>query len=97
MTRPASFLISFGSSTPLRSALKASVVLDGEIVALDPTGQPVGFQALQGRIHLTGVTERHLATKVSVAFIAFDILRDGPQDLTQLPFTAQARPIRTGV
>src|SRR5690349_5047136 len=34
--------------------LKASVVLDGEIVALDGAGHPVGFQALQGRIHLTG-------------------------------------------
>jgi bifunctional non-homologous end joining protein LigD len=69
--------------------LKASVVLDGEIVALDPAGQPVGFQALQGRIHLTGVTERHLATTVPVAFIAFDILRDGGQDLTGLPLTAR--------
>ena len=29
-----------------------SVVLDGEIVALDATGQPAGFQNLQGRIHL---------------------------------------------
>ena len=69
--------------------LKASVVLDGKIVALDPAGQPVGFQALQGRIHLTGGTERYLATKVPVAFIAFDILQDGLQDLTQLPLTAR--------
>src|ERR1043165_3981808 len=29
-------------------------VLDGEIVALDDKGQPIGFQNLQGRIHLTG-------------------------------------------
>ena len=63
--------------------------MDGEIVALDSAGQPVGFQALQGRIHLTGGTERSLATKVPVAFIAFDILQDGLQDLTQLPLTAR--------
>ena len=87
MTRPASFLVRLLKQFAKR--LKASVVLDGEIVALDPAGQPVGFQALQGRIHLTGVTERHLATKVPVAFIAFDILRDGMQDLTQLPLTAR--------
>jgi bifunctional non-homologous end joining protein LigD len=28
------------------------LVLDGEIVALDADGHPVGFQNLQGRIHL---------------------------------------------
>ena len=55
--------------------LKASVILDGEIVALNDEGQPVGFQALQGRIHLTGVTERNVAVlKVPVALMAFDIL-----------------------
>ena len=34
--------------------LKASVILDGEIVALNDAGHPVGFQELQGHIHLTG-------------------------------------------
>src|SRR5712691_9445789 len=33
--------------------LKAAVVLDGEIVALDRRGKPTGFQGLQGRIHVT--------------------------------------------
>src|SRR6266542_2779577 len=32
--------------------LKAPVVLDGEIVALDSRGEPTGFQQLQGRIHV---------------------------------------------
>src|ERR1043165_7286400 len=32
--------------------LKAPLVLDGEIVALDDKGNPAGFQNLQGRIHL---------------------------------------------
>src|SRR5919198_4953541 len=32
--------------------LKAPVVLDGEVVALDAKGEPTGFQHLQGRIHL---------------------------------------------
>src|SRR5690554_5453420 len=35
-------------------SLDRPVVLDGEIVALDEAGEPVGFQNLQGRIHLTG-------------------------------------------
>src|SRR2546425_6914548 len=33
--------------------LKQPVILDGEIVALDAKGNPIGFQALQGRIHLS--------------------------------------------
>src|SRR5215471_4479897 len=32
--------------------LREPVVLDGEIVALDPHGNPTGFQQRQGRIHL---------------------------------------------
>jgi bifunctional non-homologous end joining protein LigD len=64
-----------------------SVVLDGEIVALDAKGQPAGFQQLQGRIHVEdpgpagarGGRER-------VALVAFDLLRDGDQDLRGRPF-----------
>lgn len=74
---------------PFARKLKASVILDGEIVALDPAGQPVGFQQLQGRIHLAGVTEQILATEVPVAFIAFDILQDGAQNVTSLPLMAR--------
>ena len=56
------------------------VVLDGELVALDGKGNPVGFQHLQGRIHLTeGGTD-----SVPVAFIAFDVLREGGKDLRGL-------------
>src|SRR5712691_8392948 len=39
---------------------KVSVVLDGEIVALDPSGEPTGFQQLQGRIHLSDNSGREL-------------------------------------
>src|SRR5262245_57976375 len=34
---------------------KEPIVLDGEIVALDAKGEPIGFQNLQGRIHLLDV------------------------------------------
>src|SRR5688572_483680 len=43
-------------------ALDRPVVLDGEIVALDERGEPIGFQNLQGRIHLrspAGDKQRH--------------------------------------
>src|SRR5438093_1410954 len=70
--------------------LKADVLLDGEIVALDQHGEPAGFQRLQGRIHLT--SERDIGGREGtepVAFVAFDVLRDGHTDLTALPLTAR--------
>src|SRR6185503_12283601 len=57
------------------------LVLDGEIVALDPKGDPSGFQQLQGRIHVLDAE----SSRPSVAFIAFDILRQGHTDLRDRP------------
>jgi bifunctional non-homologous end joining protein LigD len=62
--------------------LSGPVVLDGEIVALDADGRPTGFQRLQGRIHLAG--ERP-PVPGSVAYIVFDLLRDGTRDLRDRP------------
>ena len=70
--------------------LKADVLLDGEIVALDEAGEPAGFQRLQGRIHLTsdGDIGGRVVTQ-PVAFVAFDVLRDGDLDVRALPLTAR--------
>jgi bifunctional non-homologous end joining protein LigD len=68
----------------VRRGLRAPVILDGEIVALDDRGDPAGFQQLQGRIHLAS---GHAGTSQNVAFIAFDILKDGDIDLVDLPLT----------
>ena len=66
--------------------LRAPMVLDGEIVALDERGRPAGFQRLQGRMHLVGARDVERAEQAQPAtFIAFDILRDGSEDLTRLP------------
>lgn len=73
----------------LSRKLKAAVLLDGEIVALDERGEPAGFQRLQGRIHATRAEQRRLSRSQPVAFIAFDVLRDGPEDLRPLPLTAR--------
>lgn len=67
--------------------VKGPIILDGEIVALDDAGDPAGFQRLQNRIHLTESNSRSAAGRV--AFIAFDILRDGDEDLRPLPFSAR--------
>src|SRR5438270_13934924 len=41
-----------GCLQELARKLNRNLVLDGEIVALDPRGEPAPFQDLQGRMHL---------------------------------------------
>jgi bifunctional non-homologous end joining protein LigD len=68
--------------------LDEPVILDGEIVALDDRGEPIGFQNLQGRIHVKNpqATEaRKRRDALSLALIAFDVLRIGKEDLRSLP------------
>jgi len=79
-----SALASFGVSTPL--------VVDGEIVALDAKGNPVGFQRLQGRIHLSDAKDvERIDREHPVAFIAFDLLREGNDDLRGLPLVERRK------
>jgi bifunctional non-homologous end joining protein LigD len=66
--------------------LKAPLVIDGEIVALDGKGNPSGFQQLQGRIHLTEKPAANTSL-ARTAFIAFDALREGRTDLRERPLT----------
>jgi ATP-dependent DNA ligase len=62
-----------GVISALTHALMPDTVVDGELVATDATGRP-SFQALQNAQPDTPVT-----------FYAFDILRDGGQDVRALP------------
>jgi bifunctional non-homologous end joining protein LigD len=72
------------------AAHRRSVILDGEIVALDDRGAAMGFQRLQDRIHLTvGEDLGRLSAKRPVALIVFDLLRDGAEDLRPLPLVAR--------
>jgi bifunctional non-homologous end joining protein LigD len=64
------------------------LVVDGELVALDPHGRPMGFQRLQNRIHVVGAEDvERIDRQQPVAFIAFDLLREGQEDLRGLPLT----------
>src|SRR3954463_13933600 len=74
----------------IRSTLRGPLLIDAEIVALDEKGNPAGFQRLQGRIHLTGAREvEHVDKAQPAAVIAFDLLRDGEDDLRGLPLTGR--------
>jgi len=81
--------------------LRGPLILDGEIVALDESGEPTGFQHLQGRIHLldpsastrraraSGASRRSSASRPSsdstVAYLVFDLLREGKTELCDRP------------
>ena len=74
------------------ATLAGPVVLDGEIVALDGQGRPAGFQRLQGRINVSVPGYRSSAPSQTpaeqpTAFVAFDLLREGDDDLRSRPLT----------
>jgi bifunctional non-homologous end joining protein LigD len=69
--------------------IKAPIVLDGEVVALDEQRRAASFQRLQHRIHVTVPGFRSSKPilppdQQPAAFVAFDLLRDGGQDLRNL-------------
>ena len=67
-----------------------SLLIDGEIVAVDAKGRPLGFQHIQGRIHLKSARDITTAERAQpTVFIAFDLLRDGDEDVRGLPFAAR--------
>ncbi|MGH9311464.1 MAG: DNA ligase D [Vicinamibacterales bacterium] len=81
---------------PVGRRLKAPILVDGEIVALDARGQPAGFQRLQGRIHVKGAHDVEVLDRAQpTALIAFDLLRDGEDDLRGLPLTARRERLET--
>src|SRR5262245_38873787 len=67
----------------LQSIREKSVLLDGEIVALDPSGRP-SFQALQHRS----------ASRLVITYVAFDVLMIGPRSLTAEPLSIRRERLR---
>ena len=81
-------------------ALAADVgplVLDGEIIALDPKGHPLRFQALQGRMHAESEATLARNAATTTAFVAFDLLADGERPLTSLPWTERRKALEARV
>jgi len=73
---------------PARAALARPLLIDAELVALDDRGRPAGFQRLQGRIHLRSERDVAIVDQAQpVAMIAFDLLRDGDEDVRGLPLS----------
>jgi bifunctional non-homologous end joining protein LigD len=76
--------------TRLMRGIDRPLLLDGEIVAIDAEGRPLGFQHVQGRIHLTSPADiARAARDRPTALILFDLLRDGDEDLRGEPLAAR--------
>ena len=80
--------------------IKEPLVIDGEIVALDEELRPAGFQRLQHRIHVTvpGFNSKKQIlppNEQPAAFIAFDLLRDGDDDLRNLSLIDRRKRLET--
>ena len=74
----------------LAAQLSGTVVLDGEVVALDARGRPASFTALQSRMHLKGTLDIDARTAtVPTALVVFDLLREGQEDLRPLPLASR--------
>ena len=73
-------------------ALTGTLVLDGEVVALDQAGTPQGFQRLQHRIHVSVPGYRSKKAilppdEQPAALVVFDLLVFGAHDLRDLPLS----------
>jgi ATP-dependent DNA ligase len=69
----------------LRDALPDRCVVDGEVVLTSDRG--LDFDGLQQRIHPADSRVRMLAAKTPASFVAFDLLAEGDDDLTERPFS----------
>ncbi|MGH8959384.1 MAG: ATP-dependent DNA ligase [Acidimicrobiia bacterium] len=78
----------------LVAAIKASLpqcVLDGEIVVPNPDNGRLDFFALQQRLHPAASRVTLLAAQTPAAFIAFDLMAIGGEDLRSIPFHERRR------
>ena len=73
----------------IQAELPPRVVVDGEIVILDSTGQRLDFEALLQRIHPAESRINLLAEQTPAHFVAFDLLALGDDDLTGQPFASR--------
>ena len=77
---------------PLRGALPARCVIDGEIVIADRDGHGLDFDALLQRIHPAESRVRRLAAETPASYIAFDLLAMDDEVLVRAPAVGAPGP-----
>ena len=80
---------------PLRASLPGRCVVDGEIVLAGPDG--LDFDALQQRLHPAESRVRKLAAETPASFVAFDLLAEGDDDLTDTPLAERRRRLEAAL
>jgi bifunctional non-homologous end joining protein LigD len=80
---------SFPELAGLADALGVAAVLDGEVVAPNPDGQP-DFQRLQERMHRAHASP-DLQRRVPVTYVVFDVLWLAGQPTLELPWSQRRR------
>jgi ATP-dependent DNA ligase len=78
---------------PLRSALPARCVLDGEIVVAKNDG--LDFEALQLRIHPAASRVKLLSQEIPASVVFFDLLCEGDRDLRTEPFESRRKALES--
>jgi ATP-dependent DNA ligase len=78
---------------PLRSALPARCVLDGEIVVAKNDG--LDFDALQLRIHPAASRVKLLSQDIPASVVFFDLLCEGDRDLRSEPFEGRRKRLES--
>jgi len=69
---------------PLLEALPERAVVDGELVIKGESG--LDFEALQLRLHPAASRAKKLASEIPASIVLWDLLCEGAEDLTSLPF-----------
>jgi ATP-dependent DNA ligase len=78
---------------PLRAALPAQCVVDGEIVVAQSGG--LDFEALQLRIHPAASRVKLLSQQIPASIVFFDLLCEGDRDLRGEPFQNRRRELES--
>ncbi len=73
------------------AAFPDRAVVDGEIVVADTDGNRLDFEALQQRVHPAASRVTMLSETTPAAFVAFDLLALGEDDLTRQPLAERRR------
>lgn len=79
----------------LAACLPARCVLDGEIVI--PSNGGMDFELLQLRLHPAASRVQKLALETPAAFVAFDMLASGDEDLRTIPLAERRRILNQNV
>jgi ATP-dependent DNA ligase len=76
-------------AAPVRAALPARAVVDGEIVIAGPAG--LDFSALLLRIHPAASRVAMLAKEIPASLVIWDLLAEGGEDLREAPLERRRR------